>query len=84
MSNKFFGPYRGTVTDNNDPTGQMRIKAIVHSNLGALETGWALPCVPPGFKSVPDVGCFVWIEFEGGDSSYPIWIGTTGLLLEER
>ena len=78
MSNKFFGPYRGTVKDNNDPSGQMRIIAIVPSVLGESKTGWALPCVPPGVRSVPDVGDFVWIEFEGGDPDYPVWIGTAG------
>jgi hypothetical protein len=24
---------------------------------------------------LPDVGSGVWIEFEGGDVSYPIWVG---------
>jgi hypothetical protein len=78
MNNQYFGPYRGQVTNNVDPDGLMRIKARVPDVLGELETNWALPCVPPGFGSVPDVGTSVWIEFEAGDPTYPIWMGTFG------
>ena len=28
-----------------------------------------------GFAFLPDLGAGVWIEFEGGDVSYPIWTG---------
>ena len=28
-----------------------------------------------GFAFLPEVGAGVWIEFEGGDVSYPIWTG---------
>jgi hypothetical protein len=37
---------------------------------------WARPCVPYGHFFVPPIGTHVWIEFEGGDLSYPIWVGT--------
>ena len=59
-----------------------RIKAKVPRVLGDIETGWALPAFiyggasEQGFFAVPDVGAGVWIEFEGGDLSYPIWTGT--------
>ncbi len=41
---------------------------------------WALPCVPyagqeVGFFALPPPGAMVWIEFEGGDPSLPIWTG---------
>jgi uncharacterized protein involved in type VI secretion and phage assembly len=45
-------------------------------------SGWALPCAPfggaqgQGFFFIPDVGAGVWVEFEGGDPDYPIWVGT--------
>ncbi len=45
-------------------------------------SGWALPCVPygggaeQGFFAIPDVDAGVWIEFEGGDLAYPVWVGT--------
>jgi len=43
-------------------------------------TGWCDPCVPyagdgVGFAFLPEVGTGVWIEFEGGDPSRPIWSG---------
>ena len=58
----------------------MRIKAIVPSVLGETTTGWCMPCVPyagpgVGFAFLPETGSGVWIEFEGGDVSYPIWTG---------
>ena len=28
-----------------------------------------------GFAFIPEVGSGVWIEFEGGDVSYPVWTG---------
>ena len=41
---------------------------------------WALPCLPlagPGMGAylIPEVGAGVWVEFEAGDPSYPIWSG---------
>jgi uncharacterized protein involved in type VI secretion and phage assembly len=75
---RFYGKYRGTVTDIDSST--LRIKANVPAVLGDVPTGWCMPCVPyagpqVGFAFLPEVGSGVWIEFEGGDVSYPIWTG---------
>jgi len=75
----FFGKYRGTVTDNADPTNRGRLKVRVPAVLGTVES-WAMPCVPyagkkVGFYSLPENGTGVWVEFEAGDPSYPIWSG---------
>jgi uncharacterized protein involved in type VI secretion and phage assembly len=80
MSARFFGKYRGKVTDNMDPLMQGRIRARVPAVFGEEETGWALPSSPyagsgVGFFFVPPVDSNVWIEFEGGDGDYPIWSG---------
>jgi uncharacterized protein involved in type VI secretion and phage assembly len=80
LRNRFYGKYRGAVTNVDDPMNQGRIKAKVPAVLGAQETGWCMPCVPyagndVGFVFIPEVGSGVWIEFEGGDVSYPIWTG---------
>ena len=40
-----------------------------------MATIWALPCVPPGLELMPKVGDVVWVEFEAGDPSYPVWMG---------
>jgi uncharacterized protein involved in type VI secretion and phage assembly len=78
LRNRFYGKYRGTVTDIDENT--LRIKAKVPSVLKDQETGWCMPCVPyagkdVGFVFLPEKGSGVWIEFEGGDVSYPIWTG---------
>jgi uncharacterized protein involved in type VI secretion and phage assembly len=82
VEGRYFGKYRGQVTDNNDPDNLGRVKANVPRLLGDEETGWALPAFvyggtsEQGLFAVPDIGAGVWIEFEGGDLSYPIWSGT--------
>jgi hypothetical protein len=82
VENRYFGKYRGQVTDNNDPDNLGRLRAKVPRVLGEEETGWALPAFiyggasEQGLYAVPDVGAGVWVEFEGGDLSYPIWSGT--------
>jgi hypothetical protein len=82
VENRYYGKYRGVVTDNDDPDRLGRIKARVPRLLGAEETGWALPAFPyggaaeQGLFAMPDIDAGVWIEFEGGDLSYPIWSGT--------
>jgi len=78
LRNRFYGKYRGTVTDVEAST--MRIKAKVPAVLGTQESGWCIACVPYAGKDVgiaflPESGSGVWIEFEGGDVSYPIWSG---------
>jgi uncharacterized protein involved in type VI secretion and phage assembly len=78
VRNRFYGKYRGTVTDVD--AGTLRIKAKVPAVLGAQDTGWCMPCVPyaganVGIAFLPETGAGVWIEFEGGDVSYPVWVG---------
>jgi uncharacterized protein involved in type VI secretion and phage assembly len=78
LRNRFFGKYRGTVVDVD--SGTLRVKAEVPAVLGSVPTGWCMPCVPYAGKGVgmaflPEVGAGVWIEFEAGDVSYPIWSG---------
>lgn len=75
----FFGKYRGTVSDNDDQSKRGRLKVRVPAVLGSVES-WAMPCVPyagksVGFYSLPEKGTGVWVEFEAGDPSYPIWTG---------
>jgi uncharacterized protein involved in type VI secretion and phage assembly len=75
----YFGKYRGTVVDNDDPTKRGRLLVNVPAVLGTVNV-WAMPCVPyagegVGFKSLPDAKTGVWVEFEAGDLSYPIWTG---------
>jgi uncharacterized protein involved in type VI secretion and phage assembly len=78
VRNRFYGKYRGIVVDVDATT--MRVKAAVQNVLPQGITGWAMPCVPyagpqVGFLMLPEVGSGVWIEFEHGETSYPVWTG---------
>ncbi|HWB84004.1 MAG TPA: phage baseplate assembly protein V [Bryobacteraceae bacterium] len=78
LRNRFYGKYRGTVTEVDEDT--LRIKAKVPAVLGDQTSGWCVPCVPyagdgVGIAFLPEPGAGVWIEFEMGDVSYPIWTG---------
>ena len=78
VRNRFYGKYRGTVTEVDADT--LRIKAKVPAVLGDTASGWCVACVPyagpgVGFAFLPEPGAGVWIEFEGGDVSYPVWAG---------
>ena len=77
---RFYGKYRGVVTDNADPEKLGRIKAKVPQVLDTEVSPWAWPCAAyagpdVGLFAVPPVGAGVWIEFEAGDPSRPIWVG---------
>jgi uncharacterized protein involved in type VI secretion and phage assembly len=80
MRNSYFGKYRGLVKDVQDPLKIGRITVQVPEIYGEEESPWALPAVPfagnkHGLVLLPEVGDGVWIEFEAGDISRPIWTG---------
>lgn len=78
--NRYLGKYRGTVVVNVDPMRMGRIQVQVPDVLGNTPSSWAMPCLPVagpqmGHYVVPPIGAGVWVEFEQGDVSYPIWTG---------
>jgi hypothetical protein len=78
--NHFFGKYRGVVSDSDDPEKMGRIKARVPSVYGDEESPWCLPVSPfagdsHGLLLLPKNGDGVWIEFEAGNISHPVWTG---------
>ena len=80
QTDRFYGKYRGIVATNVDESGQGRLTAIVPEVLGVVPSSSALPCTPyagvqAGLFTVPAVGSGVWIEFEAGDVTRPVWSG---------
>jgi uncharacterized protein involved in type VI secretion and phage assembly len=76
----FYGKYRATVLDNNDPMKMGRLSVQVPDVSNVQPSTWALPCAPfagnqSGSVAVPPIGASVWVEFEQGNSDYPIWSG---------
>lgn len=82
VQRKYYGKFRGFVVDNQDPQKRARLKLRIPSVLADAETGWALPCLPfgglagMGLFLVPEVDTQVWVEFEEGEITRPIWTGT--------
>ncbi len=80
MRSRFYGKYRGIVVDVSDPDKLGRITAQVPEVLYEETSPWALPAAPfagpsHGLVLIPEKGDGVWIEFEAGDPSRPIWSG---------
>src|SRR5262245_13083597 len=83
VEGRFYGKYRATVVDNADPENRGRLRLRIPATLGnEVGSGWALPCAPyggaadQGFFFIPENESSVWVEFEGGDPDYPVWVGT--------
>lgn len=77
---KYYGKYRGTVINNVDPMQMGRLQIIVPDVSNVIPTTWAMPCFPLAGKQmgayyIPQIGSGVWVEFEQGDSDYPVWVG---------
>jgi hypothetical protein len=77
---RYYGKYRGMVIENLDPEQIGRVLLQVPDVLGETPSSWAMPCVPvagiqAGIYAVPPIGSQVWVEFEQGNSNYPIWTG---------
>lgn len=91
LKGRFFGIWRGVVTNVNDPEGLGRVRAKVHELFGDdEETDWASYCAPFGGGGAgwftlpspvtagaeqPQAGDGVWIMFEAGDINRPVWVG---------
>jgi len=78
---KYLGKFRATVVNNVDPMQIGRIQVMVPDVSNLIPTTWAMPCFPIAGKQmgsylIPQIGAGVWVEFEQGDSDYPIWTGS--------
>jgi hypothetical protein len=74
---KYYGKYSGEVLANDQDADNMgSIVVKMPSLFGEDAQVTARPCLPYGHFFIPAVGTKVWVEFEGGNIKYPIWVGT--------
>lgn len=76
---RFFGLYRGVISATDDPDGQGRVKALIPQVLLNEMSGWMWVQDELGLKTKsPNIGQGVWVQFEGGDPSFPVVVGYFG------
>jgi len=75
VNNKYYGKYRGFVSDNKDPDKRARCRLLVPNVLGDIITDWAYPCnnLFFGMIMIPKKKDPVWVEFENGDIQKPLY-----------
>lgn len=72
------GLYVGQVTAVEDPENMGRIQVQIPSVFASdqpSEYAWARPCFHFGHFFVPEIDSKVWLAFENGDPSMPVWLG---------
>jgi phage gp45-like len=74
-TDRVFGKFRGKVVDNADEQHQGLLKVRVPDVFGEKAEVMAEPCLPYGHFFVPPKGTDVWVEFEAGDPTRPVWVG---------
>lgn len=73
---RFNGIYPGICVNKQDPLGKSRLQVKVPAIQGDYPS-WARGCVWPAHAGgfvLPAVNDKVWIMFEAGDASRPVWI----------
>lgn len=76
---RFYGIYRGIVVSNADPLNKGRVKVQIPQVLARETTDWTWVKDANGVRVDPPItGQGVWVQFEGGDPSFPILMGTFG------
>jgi uncharacterized protein involved in type VI secretion and phage assembly len=72
---RFPGLYVGDVVKIED-LGRVQISVpAIFDQTTPESLAWARPCFPYGHFFVPEVGDRVWVAFEHGDPSAPVWLG---------
>jgi Type VI secretion system/phage-baseplate injector OB domain len=73
MADSYYGVYGALVDANDTGEGVLRVKVpAVYPGGEVLD---ARPCLPYGVLFLPEVGEKVWVQFEGGDPTLPLWTG---------
>lgn len=79
-SSKRYGKYKAYVVNIADPQMRGRIQVACPKIMGQGKSAWCEPCVPVAYDNggdffLPKLGDTVWIEFEEGNPTRPIWVG---------
>jgi hypothetical protein len=73
MADQYYGVYSAQVTGNDAGEGVLSVIVLaVHPDGQELQ---AKPCLPYGVLFLPEKDDKVWVQFEGGDSTLPVWTG---------
>ncbi len=75
LSDKIYGKVRAFVADVDDPKKMRRIRCRIPLISNSELSTWALPCDSVRRDWLPVPGDVVWVEFEQGEPSFPIWVG---------
>lgn len=80
MSGERYGLYRAKVVERDDERQRGRIKVQIPSVSGEGKSQWVEACMNTAYDgggdiSVPKVGDTVWIAFEEGDITKPVYVG---------
>lgn len=66
------GLYKGVVLSTQDPASLSRVRLQVPQVSGSSATDWVPPAQAGG--ALPSVGSQVWVMYQGGDASYPVYV----------
>lgn len=81
LRSRFYGKYKGIVREVGDGDQLGYIKVEIPEIFGEnVNSPWVQPQIPLagpnyGLLMLPETGDGVWLEFEAGDISLPIWTG---------
>jgi hypothetical protein len=76
---QYFGKYSGVVKDNKDAEKLGKVKVSVPAIFPPDELMDARAALPYGWFFVPENETMVWVEFEGGDGTLPLWTGVQSI-----
>lgn len=79
MADQYFGKYSAVVKDNRDADKLGILQVSVPTIFPPDELVPARAALPYGMFFVPENETQVWVEFEGGDTEFPIWTGVQHL-----
>jgi hypothetical protein len=75
VADQYFGKYSAIVKDNRDAEKVGILQVSVPTIFPPDELVPARAALPYGMFFVPENDTQIWVEFEGGDTEFPIWTG---------